>query len=234
MLPRFRTNLQTYILESPIQQILLIKSRRRLHSVNFTHQLPDFHRNITSVVRRQRSISALNCKFIHTLQHILNFIQRSLSRLHTGNTVRCIGRCLCESSDLTAHLLRDRQSCRIICRTVDLISRRQLLRRFCLTLVCQIKHAIGIHRRDIMLYNHNLTPLSSTLFLLRIPHCLIEYISADIVGHLTGYYEINGISQRNFRKNPVFTNNIFSYPAVNPHPLLCVSWPEVSFPAAAP
>ncbi len=85
MLPRFRTNLQTYILESPIQQILLIKSRRRLHSVNFTHQLPDFHRNITSVVRRQRSISALNCKFIHTLQHILNFNQ--LPRCKHSSTV---------------------------------------------------------------------------------------------------------------------------------------------------
>ena len=86
MLSCLCTYLQSFD-KGSVQQIHLIEGCRALHPIHLAHKLSHLRLDISAVGRCQRPILSLDSQLIHPLQHILNLVERSLSRLHTGNSV---------------------------------------------------------------------------------------------------------------------------------------------------
>ena len=115
-----------------LQQIGLIELGGLSNTINFSGQLIYFILDISSVILRHSSVSCLYSQLVHSLQHILNFVQGAFSGLYCADTILCVQGSLCQTSDLLSHLLTDGQACCVISCTVDLVSGRQLLGGLCL------------------------------------------------------------------------------------------------------
>ena len=127
------------------QQISLIELGRSRYTVNFCYQLVNFALDCISVALGLCAVCGLNCQLIHSLQHIMNFCQSAFCGLHCTDTILCVCRSLCKSSDLLSHLLGNSQACGIICCTVDPVAGRQLLSSLSLWCCGQAKHSVRVH-----------------------------------------------------------------------------------------
>ena len=105
-----------------IQQILLVEGCCSGYTIDLVYQCIYFLLDVCTVFRLIRTIGCLNCQFVHSLQHIVYFIQSTFCCLHHGNTILCVCTRLGKSSYLTSHLFGNSQSCCIVCCTVDLVS----------------------------------------------------------------------------------------------------------------
>ena len=105
-----------------LPDLALVKSCRPKDAVHLTFQLLHFPINICSVFFRVRAVGRLHCQLVYALQHILHFVQRTLCRLDIAHPFRNVVHSLVEAPNLSSHLLRNRQSGRIVRRPVDPIT----------------------------------------------------------------------------------------------------------------
>ena len=85
----------------------------------------------------------------------MNLCQSTFSSLYCRYTIFCVCRSLIQTTDLLSHLLRNCQTCCIICCTVDSVTRRKFLCRLRKRICCHAKHSVSVHRCNIVLYYHS-------------------------------------------------------------------------------
>lgn len=115
-------HISVLVVSRPLKKIGFVKLRCLGYAVNLSDQLIDLVLYGLLVGFRHGAVACLDRQFVHSLEHILNFIHRALCGLHCADTVLRISGSLCQSTDLSAHLLGNRKPCRIVSRTVDLVS----------------------------------------------------------------------------------------------------------------
>src|SRR5207249_4788775 len=85
------------------------------------------------------------------VEHRLDLVQRALSRLDERDAVLGVALRLSETADLTAHLLADRETGRVVSRAVDAIARRQLLHRLGGGVARRLQLTVRVERLDVVL-----------------------------------------------------------------------------------
>src|SRR3979411_717032 len=95
-----------------------------------------------SVVARQRIVGGLNCQLAHALQHRVDFVQRTFTRLDHRDAVLGVALGLCQTLDLPAELLADAQTSSIVASPVDAQTARQLLNALCVRQACSLEVAL--------------------------------------------------------------------------------------------
>ena len=105
--------------------LLLVESRSVKDTIHLVFQSLHLTVNIRPVFLRIRAVGRLHRKFIHPLQHVMHFVERTFCRLDIAYPFRNIIHRLMQAAHLPAHFLGDRQPRRIIRCPVDPISRRK-------------------------------------------------------------------------------------------------------------
>ena len=135
MLTCLSAYLQTNLLKTfAIQQTHLVEGGGALYAVDLAHQLVDLHSDICAVRTGLCAVLTFYCKLVHSLEHIMHFVQSALGGLHCADTILRVSGSLCQASYLSAHLLGNCKPCRIVSRTVDLVTGRELFCGTCLRL----------------------------------------------------------------------------------------------------
>ena len=120
----------------------------RLQSGNFLLQL------LTVQLVLIGAVGGLLRQCGHTVEHVVDFGQRTFRRLDEADAVLgVLGRAL-EAGDLRAHLLGDREACGVVAGAVDGVTGGQLFKVLADLGVVGAEVAIGIHRGNIMLNTH--------------------------------------------------------------------------------
>ena len=138
-----------------VQQLDAVEVGRIGDAVNFIPQLGDFLLELGAVgLALVGTVGGLLCQLVHTVEHIVDFGQGTLSGLHQGDTVLGVVLSLVQASDLGAHLLGNRQTSGVVTGAVDLVAGGQLLQvgaqgRGVVGVV-----AVGVHGHYVMLNPH--------------------------------------------------------------------------------
>src|SRR5690606_10636510 len=89
--------------------------------------LDDFLLQLGPVGVGVRVVGRLNSQLAHALQDSVSLVQRTFSRLDERDAVLRVAGRLAQTADLTAHLLRDSKTRRVVAGTVNAETRRELL-----------------------------------------------------------------------------------------------------------
>lgn len=97
------------------------------YTVDFVQALGDFSLDGVEVRLGVGAVSRLNRQFTHTLQVVVDFVQRAFSGLRNGDTVVSVTGSLSQTFDVRGETVSNRLTCRIVFRAVDTQTRRQTL-----------------------------------------------------------------------------------------------------------
>ena len=91
--------------------------------------LPDLGGDRVLIVRAQRAVVELDLEVTDALQHRVHLGEGTFRRLDERDAVLSVALRLSQTTDLTAHLLADRETGRVVGGTVDAIAAGKLLHR---------------------------------------------------------------------------------------------------------
>ena len=100
-------------------------------------------------------VGRLNRQVTHTVQHRVNLVQATFSGLHHRNTVLSVASRLTQTRRLRTQLLANHQTRRIISRTVDPQTTRQLLNGLTHRHRTRTQIALRVVRHDVVVNTHN-------------------------------------------------------------------------------
>ena len=105
------------------------------------------------------------------------FGQCTFSGLNEGDTVLRVLLSGFQTGDLGTHLLRNRQTSRIVASAIDLVAGRQLLEVLGQSRSVVGVVAVGVHRHDVMLNTHKIFPPTKCLINVTGPSYLPQHRS---------------------------------------------------------
>src|SRR3954469_2672309 len=102
------------------------------------------------VRRGERAVLVLDGELTHALEHGVDLVQRTLSRLHEADAVLSVALGLSQAANLTTQLLADREAGGVVRRTVDAVAGAEALHRLRGVAARTDELAVGVESLDVV------------------------------------------------------------------------------------
>ena len=138
------------------------------------------------------AVGGLLSQGVHTVEHVVDLGQSTLSGPHQGDTVLGVLLSALQTGDLGTHLLRNSQTSGVVTGAVDLVTGRQLLQVLGESGVIGVVVAVGVHSHNVVLDTH----LDSLLINLRITGAFLRSGSSYGARSVMAAVRTTGITER--------------------------------------